>query len=57
MRGREFEKKKVLFEGAHGTFLDGVFGTYPYTVAIHTMSGAIFPMLESRHNKFTLWEL
>lgn len=37
------KKKKVLFEGAHGTFLDPVFGTYPYTVAIHTMSGAVFP--------------
>lgn len=41
--GESLKKKKVLFEGAHGTFLDGVFGTYPYTVAIHTMSGAIFP--------------
>ncbi len=41
--GAQMKKKKVLFEGAHGTFLDGVFGTYPYTVAIHTMSGAIFP--------------
>ncbi len=41
--GTNMQKKKVLFEGAHGTFLDGVFGTYPYTVAIHTMSGAIFP--------------
>lgn len=41
--GASIKKKKVLFEGAHGTFLDGVFGTYPYTVAIHTMSGAIFP--------------
>ena len=37
------KKKKVLFEGAHGTFLDGVFGTYPYTVAIHTVSGSVFP--------------
>lgn len=37
------KKKKVLFEGAHGTFLDPVFGTYPYTVAIHTISGAVFP--------------
>lgn len=41
--GAQIKKKKMLFEGAHGTFLDGVFGTYPYTVAIHTMSGAIFP--------------
>lgn len=37
------KKKKVMFEGAHGTLLDSVFGTYPYTVAINTMSGAIFP--------------
>lgn len=36
-------KKNILFEGAHGTFLDGVFGTYPYTTAIHTISGAVFP--------------
>ena len=35
--------KRVLFEGAHGTLLDPVFGTYPYTVAIHTISGSIFP--------------
>lgn len=41
--GNQMQKKDVLFEGAHGTFLDPVFGTYPFTVAIHTMSGAIFP--------------
>jgi adenylosuccinate synthase len=35
--------KKVLFEGAHGTFLDGVFGTYPYTTAVYTIAGAVFP--------------
>lgn len=35
--------KDILFEGAHGTFLDPVFGTYPYTVAVHTLSGSIFP--------------
>lgn len=35
--------KNFLFEGAHGTFLDPVFGTYPFTVAIHTISGAVFP--------------
>jgi len=40
---KNMAKKKVLFEGAHGTFLDGVFGTYPYTTAIHTISGAVFP--------------
>lgn len=37
------KKKRVLFEGAHGTFLDGVFGTYPYTTAVYTISGAVFP--------------
>lgn len=40
--GNQMKNKKVLFEGAHGTFLDPVFGTYPYTVAIHTISGAVF---------------
>ncbi len=35
--------KRVVFEGAHGSLLDPVFGTYPYTVAIHTISGSIFP--------------
>jgi len=33
---------KVLFEGAHGTFLDGNFGTYPYTTAVNTISGTVF---------------
>lgn len=41
--GKAMKTKKVLFEGAHGTLLDPVFGTYPYTVAIHTISGGIFP--------------
>jgi len=40
---KSLKTKKVLFEGAHGTLLDPVFGTYPYTVAIHTISGGIFP--------------
>lgn len=40
---KALQTKKVLFEGAHGTLLDPVFGTYPYTVAIHTISGGIFP--------------
>lgn len=35
-------KKQILFEGAHGTFLDGNFGTYPYTTAVNTISGAVF---------------
>jgi adenylosuccinate synthase len=36
-------KKKFLFEGAHGTFLDANFGTYPYTTAVNTISGSVFP--------------
>lgn len=35
-------KKDILFEGAHGVFLDGNFGTYPYTTAVNTISGAVF---------------
>ncbi len=35
--------KKILLEGAHGTFLDGNFGTYPYTTAVNTISGSVFP--------------
>lgn len=34
--------KKVLFEGAHGTFLDGIFGTFPFTTAVYTIAGGIF---------------
>jgi len=41
--GMTNKNKKVLFEGAHGTFLDGVFGTYPYTTAVYTISGSVFP--------------
>lgn len=37
------KNKKILFEGAHGTFLDGVFGTYPYTTAVYTIAGSVFP--------------
>lgn len=39
----KIKKKKILFEGAHGTFLDGNFGTYPYTTAVNTISGSVFP--------------
>lgn len=39
---KNLNKKKILFEGAHGTFLDAVFGTYPYTTAVNTISGSIF---------------
>lgn len=36
------KNKQILFEGAHGTFLDGNFGTYPYTTAVNTISGSVF---------------
>jgi len=39
---RELPRKAILFEGAHGTFLDGNFGTYPYTTAVNTISGSVF---------------
>ena len=32
-------KKKYLFEGAQGTFLDVDFGTYPFVTSSHTVSG------------------
>ncbi|MBI4066305.1 adenylosuccinate synthetase [Candidatus Gottesmanbacteria bacterium] len=32
-----------LFEQAHGTMLDPVFGTYPFTVAPPTVASAVFP--------------
>ncbi|MBS0621174.1 MAG: adenylosuccinate synthase [Verrucomicrobia bacterium] len=32
---------KVLFEGAHGTLLDTVFGTYPYVTSSSTISSGI----------------
>ncbi|PIV37590.1 adenylosuccinate synthase [Candidatus Roizmanbacteria bacterium CG02_land_8_20_14_3_00_36_15] len=40
---RGAKSTKVLFEGAHGTFLDGIFGTYPYTTAVYTIAGGVFP--------------
>ncbi len=33
------ENKKVLFEGAQGTFLDVDFGTYPYVTSSNTTAG------------------
>lgn len=42
---KNMEKKKILFEGAHGSMLDPVFGSYPYAVAINTISGAVFPFV------------
>ncbi|KKR34060.1 MAG: Adenylosuccinate synthetase [Candidatus Gottesmanbacteria bacterium GW2011_GWC2_39_8] len=38
----EEKDSNILFEGAHGTFLDGNFGTYPYTTAVNTISGSVF---------------
>lgn len=39
---KNIRDKKVLFEGAHGTFLDANFGTYPFTTAVNTISGGVF---------------
>jgi len=36
------KNKQMIFEGAHGTFLDPAFGSYPYTVAPHCIAGAAF---------------
>ena len=35
------KKEKVLFEGAHGSFLDTVFGTYPYVTSSQTLSAGV----------------
>lgn len=40
---KHWDKKRFLFEQAHGTMLDPVFGTYPYTVAPPTIASAVFP--------------
>lgn len=40
---RKFATHSFLFEQAHGTMLDPVFGTYPFTVAPPTISSAVFP--------------
>jgi adenylosuccinate synthase len=34
-------KKKVLFEGAHGTYLDTTFGTYPYVTSSPVIAAGI----------------
>ena len=39
---RKLVTHSFLFEQAHGTMLDPVFGTYPYTVAPPTISPALF---------------
>ena len=33
------DKKKIVFEGAHGTLLDIDHGTYPYVTSSHTVAG------------------
>ncbi len=40
MLGEEYsEGKKILFEGAQGTLLDVMLGTYPYVTSSHPISG------------------
>lgn len=39
---QNINRKRIIFEGAHGTFLDANFGTYPYATAVNTISGAVF---------------
>lgn len=39
---RHIGKHAFLFEQAHGTMLDPVFGTYPYTVAPPTIASAMY---------------
>jgi adenylosuccinate synthase len=36
-------KKNFLFESAQGFYLDFAFGTYPYTVAYHTLASSALP--------------
>jgi len=36
-------QKSFLFESAQGTYLDFVFGSYPYTVAYHTLASSALP--------------
>lgn len=40
---RKLVTHSFLFEQAHGTMLDPVFGTYPFTVAPPTIASAVFP--------------
>ena len=35
------QKKRILFEGAHGVFLDNDWGTYPFVTASKVLSGGI----------------
>lgn len=34
-------KKKILFEGAHGSWLDQTFGTYPYVTSSSTLASGV----------------
>lgn len=34
-------EETVLFEGAHGTFLDSIFGTYPYVTSSNTIASGV----------------
>jgi len=38
---RDFQSKRILFEGAQGTLLDINFGTYPYVTSSHPIGGGI----------------
>jgi len=40
---KKIKTHRFLFEQAHGSMLDPVFGTYPYTVAPPTIASAVFP--------------
>ena len=35
------QKKKILFEGAHGVMLDNTFGLYPYVTASNVIEGGV----------------
>jgi adenylosuccinate synthase len=39
LHGQLAKKKRILFEGAQGTFLDIDFGTYPYVTSSNTTAG------------------
>ncbi len=36
------KSKKIIFEGAQGTFLDVTYGTYPYVTSSNLTSGSVF---------------
>jgi adenylosuccinate synthase len=43
LREWDLEGKAILFEGAQGSLLDLVYGTYPYVTSSHTFAGGISP--------------